>query len=78
MPKRKLQGMVVSDKMDKTVVVSVDIFKDHPKYKKRYKTTQKHKAHDSKNEAKIGDTVIIEETRPLSKEKCWRVIKKTN
>jgi len=78
MPKRKLQGIVVSDKMDKTIVVSVDTFKDHPKYKKRYKTTLKYKAHDSKNEMKIGDIVVIEETRPLSKEKRWRVTKKIN
>ena len=71
--KRILKGEVVSDKMDKTVVVRVSRLKIHPKYKRRYKTTKHFKAHDEKNECHTGDKVIIEETRPLSKEKRWRV-----
>lgn len=71
--KRKLEGVVVSDKMDKTAVVLVKRLKEHPKYKKRYWVSKRFKAHDEKNEYKIGDRVVIEETRPLSKEKRWRV-----
>ncbi len=78
MPKRKLQGIVISDKMDKTVVVQVEQLKNHPKYKKRYKVTLRYKAHDSNNEYKEGDKVFIEECRPLSKDKVWRVIDKIN
>jgi len=73
---RKLQGLVVSDKMLKTRVVAVTRFKLHPKYKKYHKTTNRFKAHDEKNEYKTGDKVLIEETRPLSKEKKWRIISK--
>ena len=76
--KRKLEGVVVSDKMDKTAVVLVKRLKEHPKYKKRYWVSKRFKAHDEKNEYKIGDRVVIEETRPLSKEKRWKVIKKVN
>ncbi len=74
--KRKLQGVVVSDKMMKTVVVSVTHEKKHPKYLKYYKVTNRFKAHDEKEEYNVGDKVIIEETRPLSKEKRWKVISK--
>lgn len=74
--KRKLQGVVVSDKMQKTVVVEVVSQKKHPKYKKYFKINKRFKAHDEKNDYKVGDKVIIEETRPLSKEKRWRVAKK--
>ncbi|MFN7088596.1 MAG: 30S ribosomal protein S17 [Candidatus Paceibacteria bacterium] len=74
--KRRLEGVVVSDKMQKTVVVAVERIKEHPKYKKRYKVTRRFKAHDEKNEYHVGDKVIIEECRPLSKEKRWRVVKK--
>ncbi len=74
MPRRRLKGIVLSDKMDKTVVVGVDVLKEHPKYKKRYKSSTRYKVHDEKNEAKEGDRVIIEETRPLSKGKRWRLI----
>lgn len=74
--KRKLQGVVVSDKMQKTVVVEVVRQKKHPKYKKYFKINTRFKAHDEKNDYKIGDKVIIEETRPLSKEKRWRVFGK--
>ena len=76
MPKKRLKGVVVSDKMRKTVVVEVEWIKTHPKYKRRYKVHKRYKAHDEKEECKVGDGVIIEECRPLSKEKRWRVIKK--
>ncbi|MEK7123503.1 MAG: 30S ribosomal protein S17 [Patescibacteria group bacterium] len=74
--KRKLEGAVVSDKMQKTVVIAVTRLKWHPKYKKQYKVTKRFKAHDEKGEYRLGDKVVIEETRPLSKEKRWRVVKK--
>jgi small subunit ribosomal protein S17 len=67
-------GVVTSDKMDKTVVVSVETLVEHPLYKKRIKRTKKFKAHDEQNQCKIGDKVRIMETRPLSKDKRWRVI----
>ena len=70
-------GKVVSDKMDKTIVVAIKTTKRHPLYKKTMKVTKKYKAHDENNEAKIGDTVLIMETRPLSKDKCWRLVKVT-
>ena len=67
-------GMVVSDKMDKTVVVAVVTKVKHPLYKKYITKTKKFKAHDEQNECRIGDKVKITETRPLSKDKCWRVV----
>ncbi|WP_274365214.1 30S ribosomal protein S17 [Paenibacillus thermotolerans] len=67
-------GKVVSDKMDKTIVVAVETYKKHELYHKRIKYTKKFKAHDENNEAKIGDTVRIMETRPLSKDKRWRLV----
>jgi small subunit ribosomal protein S17 len=76
MPKRQLKGIVISDKMKKTVVVRVERVKEHPKYKRRYKVHKKYKAHDEKEEYKIGDMVVIKECRPLSKDKRWRIIKK--
>jgi small subunit ribosomal protein S17 len=73
--KRKVrEGLVVSDKMDKTVVVAVETRKVHPLYKKAIKGTKKYKAHNGNNACKIGDKVKIVETRPLSKEKSWRVM----
>lgn len=66
-------GIVMSDRMDKTVVVRVERLVLHPRYKKYTKRRSTHKAHDERNEYRIGDTVEIVETRPLSKEKCWRV-----
>ena len=66
-------GKVVSDKMDKTVVVLVEITERHPIYKKTFTRTKKYKAHDENNEAHVGDIVSIMETRHLSKDKCWRV-----
>lgn len=72
--RRRLQGIVISDKMQKTVVVKVDRMKMNAKYKRRYRVSKKYKAHDEKNDFHIGDKVIIEETRPMSKGKRWRVI----
>ena len=72
--KRKTRvGRVVSDKMDKTVVVTVETLKHHPLYKKTIRRAVKYKAHDERNECRLGDTVKIIETRPLSREKRWRV-----
>lgn len=76
MPKRQLIGTVVSGKMQKTIVVEVERIKEHPKYRRRYRVHKRYKAHDEKGECHIGDRVIIEECRPLSKEKKWRVVKK--
>ena len=67
-------GKVVSDKMDKTIVVAVEDHVRHPLYNKIVKRTYKLKAHDEKNDAKIGDTVRVMETRPLSKDKRWRLV----
>jgi small subunit ribosomal protein S17 len=69
------QGVVVSDKMDKTVVVAVMTLKPHPLYGRTVKRTVKFKAHDESNECAMGDTVEIMECRPLSKEKNWRVVR---
>jgi small subunit ribosomal protein S17 len=74
--KRKIIGVVVSDKMTKTRVVAVSRLKKHPKYLKYYKVTTKFKAHDENNEYKMGDNVTIEEARPMSKEKRWKIIGK--
>ena len=74
--KRKIIGVVVSDKMQKTRVVAVSSLKKHPKYLKYYKVTTKFKAHDENNEYKTGDKVTIEESRPLSREKRWRIVGK--
>ena len=68
------QGIVVSDKMDKTITVAIQDNVRHPLYNKIVKKTYKLKAHDEKNDAKIGDTVRVMETRPLSKDKRWRVV----
>lgn len=70
-------GKVVSNKMDKTVVVAVEMTVRHPLYKRTISQTKKFKAHDEKNECNIGDTVVIMETRPLSKDKHWRVVEIT-
>ena len=71
-----LKGIVVSDKMDKTIVVSVSRFVKHPKYGKFYKINKKYKAHDEENKCKTGDKVEIMETRPISKDKRFRVVYK--
>ena len=67
-------GLVVSDKMDKTVVVAVQEHYRHPVYKKVMRSTYKLKAHDENNECRVGDKVLVMETRPLSKEKRWRIV----
>jgi small subunit ribosomal protein S17 len=76
MAKKLMQGIVVSDKMQKTVVVEVESMKEHPKYKRRFKIHKKFKAHDENKEYHVGDKVVIEETRPLSKDKNWTVLRK--
>lgn len=73
---RILKGLVVSDKMDKTVVVAVSSVKEHPIYRKKYKVTTKFSAHDADNAIKTGDMVEIIETRPLSRTKRWQVVRK--
>ena len=71
---RVIQGTVVSDKMDKTIVVTVERRKNHPLYHKVMSLTQRYKAHDENNECHLGDVVRIVESRPLSKDKRWRLI----
>ena len=71
-----LKGTIVSDKMNKTVVVRVETHKKHPRYGRYYKSSKKYKAHDENGEFHVGDKVIIEETRPLSKDKRWRILSK--
>ena len=78
MPKRVMQGIVVSDKMDKTVVVNVERRKQHPLYKKFIRLSKKYVAHDEGNSCKAGDLVQIEECRPISKRKSWVVIETSN
>lgn len=73
--RKKRVGKVVSDKMDKTIVVAIADNVKHPLYKKVMKTTLKLKAHDENNECGVGDTVEIMETRPLSKDKNWRLVR---
>jgi len=72
--RRTKVGRVVPDKMDKTVVVSVERLRRHPIYKRVVRLSSKFKAHDEENSARVGDTVRIEESRPLSREKRWRVV----
>ena len=74
MPKRVLQGVVVSDKQNKTVVVKVERRFTHPVLKKTVRRTKNYHAHDENNTAKVGDLVVIEESRPLSKLKSWVVV----
>jgi 30S ribosomal protein S17 len=74
MPKRILQGVVVSDKTDKTVVVKVERRFTHPLFKKTVRRTKNYQAHDEANKYKVGDTVFIEECRPISKMKSWIVV----
>jgi small subunit ribosomal protein S17 len=75
MPKRVLQGVVVSDKENKTVVVRVDRRFTHPTMKKTIRRSKKYHAHDEQNAYSAGDTVWIEERRPISKLKCWEVVR---
>lgn len=73
--KRRFVGKIVSNKMDKTVVVAVESVKEHPIYKKKYKVTARFKAHvDNSKDFNVGDVVTLEETRPMSKEKRWAVV----
>ena len=74
--KKTKQGIVVSDKMAKTIIVKVERIKQHPLYKTRYKQHKRYKVHDEKGEYKEGDKVVIEECRPLSKDKQWIAVKK--
>lgn len=74
--RRRINGIVTSDAMDKTVVVRVDRTMVHAKYLKRFTLSKKYKAHDPENVYKVGDQVVIEETRPISKDKRWRVVGK--
>jgi small subunit ribosomal protein S17 len=74
MPKRILQGTVVSDKNDKTVVVRVERRFSHPLLQKTVRRSKKYKAHDENNQFKTGDIVSIEECAPISKDKCWKVV----
>jgi small subunit ribosomal protein S17 len=75
MPKKRLIGTIISNKMQKTVVVQVERVKEHPKYKKRFRVHKKYKAH-TETPFEVGDRVVIEECRPISKEKKWRVVGK--
>jgi len=72
--KKEFIGTVKSDKMEKTIVVSIETLTLHPLYKKYIKRAKKVKAHDEKNEAKIGDRVRVIECRPISREKCWKLV----
>jgi small subunit ribosomal protein S17 len=77
MPKRILQGVVVSDKQDKTIVVKVERRFTHPLLKKTVRRTKNYHAHDEDNHCKVGETVSIEETRPMSRLKRWKVVEAT-
>lgn len=72
--RKVISGRVISDAMDKTVVIAVETLKMHPLYKKRYKSTSKYKVHDENNEARIGDRIRAMETRPISKDKHFRLM----
>ena len=72
--KKVLKGTVVSDKMDKTIIVLVERIKQHPRYRKRYRVFKKYKVHDPENKYKMGDKVTIQESKPISKEKRWVIV----
>ncbi len=76
MPKKQLKGTIISTKMKNTVVVRVERMKEHPKYKRRFKVHKNYKAHVNEGEYKEGDLVVIEETKPISKDKRWLLVKK--
>ncbi|KPJ54913.1 30S ribosomal protein S17 [Parcubacteria bacterium DG_72] len=76
MAKKQLKGTIISAKMQKTVVVRVERIKEHPKYKRRFKVHKNYKAHVAEGDYKKGDTVLIEETKPISKDKRWKLVKK--
>lgn len=71
---KTLKGTVVSDKMNKTAVIRIERYIKHPRFKKYYRVHKKFKAHNEGNKFKVGDRVLIQETKPLSKEKKWRII----
>jgi len=73
--KKRITATVTSDVQDKTIAVTISESKTHPIYKKKYKVTRKYYVHDEKNEARVGDFVEIEETRPISKNKTWTIVK---
>ena len=73
---RELKGIIVSNKMDKTIIIRVDKSKRHKIYKKKYTISKRYKAHDENNQYKVGDYVLIRQTRPISKGKKWKVIRK--
>lgn len=73
-----IKGKVISDKMDKTIVVAVNRMKIHTLYRKKFRVTKKYKVHDEKNQFKVGDEIYFSETRPLSKEKRWVTVEKDN
>ncbi len=72
--KAKMKGVVVSNKANKTIIVSVDTFKSHSKYKKKYKSTKRYKVHDEENKCKVGDIVEFVQCRPISKHKRHKII----
>lgn len=76
--KHQLTGKIISDKMAKTAVVLVERLKKHPKYHKLFRVSKKYKAHDESGEYKLGDTVVIEECRPISADKKWKIVKKVS
>jgi small subunit ribosomal protein S17 len=76
--KRTLEGTVVSDAMQKTRVIQITRLKKHPKYEKYFKVSNRFKAHDENNEYHNGDKVLIEETRPMSRDKRWRIIRRVS
>jgi small subunit ribosomal protein S17 len=76
MPKKQLKGTIISTKMQKTVVVRVERVKEHPKYKRRFRVHKNYKVHVDEGQYKEGDAVIIEETKPISKDKRWKLVKK--
>ena len=77
MPKKRLIGTIISNKIQKTVVVKIERLKEHPKYKRRFKVHKNYKAHVGKEgEYGVGDRVVIEECTPMSKDKKWKVVKK--
>lgn len=76
MPKHQLIGKVISNKMLKTLVVRVERIKEHPKYKRRYRVSKNYKVHNEKGDYQIGDKILIEECRPISKDKRWKAVKR--
>lgn len=71
---KKLKGKIISDKMDKTVIVEVSTLKKHPIYEKRFKSSKRYKVHNPENTHKTGEVVVIEETRPISRDKRWKIL----